>query len=229
MTDFKRIYTEQAEAYEAMVAREDWQGNLLKALQAIRSLTNLTVVELGAGTGRITRLLAPHVHQIFALDIALPMLRVAREKSGASANLINADNRQLPIADETADLTIAGWSLGHFVGWYSDDWQTQIGQAIAEMKRVLRPGGTLIIIETLGTGHKTPTPPHEGLAAYYRWLENELGFTRAWIRTDYRFASVEEAAVLTRFFFGDELADMIRSQELTILPECTGIWYWHGR
>ncbi len=233
MTDFKMIYAAQAARYEQLVAREDWRGNLLPALAGIRPLSNLDVIELGAGTGRVTRLIAPFVRQIVALDNSLHMLGLAPKqldpsglgKPEGSAHLIAADNRHLPIQSATADLALAGWSLGHFVGWHPDDWKRQIGQALAEMKRVLRPGGTIILIETLGTGHETPAPPHEGLAAYYRWLEAEQGFAAAWIRTDYRFASVDEAVSLTQFFFGDELAGHVGRNHLTILPECTGIWW----
>ncbi|MCB9422706.1 MAG: methyltransferase domain-containing protein [Ardenticatenaceae bacterium] len=232
MTDFKRIYATQAAAYEQMVAREDYEGNILPALWGIRPFTDQTVIDLGAGTGRLTYLLAPPVHRIIALDISFHMLGVARERLGLAdlrrparfVALAAADNRYLPIASQTADIAIIGWSLGHFVGWYAD-WQAQIGQALAEMGRVLRPNGTIIILETLGTGRETPQPPHDGLAAYYNWLENKHGFNSTWIRTDYCFASVDEADALTRFFFGNELADRIRRDNLTILPECTGIWW----
>jgi ubiquinone/menaquinone biosynthesis C-methylase UbiE len=238
MTDFKQIYATQAARYEQMVTREDYEGHILPALEGIRPFTNQTIIELGAGTGRLTRLLAPYVHRITALDISLHMLGVARENLDplgfratqgrlpkGSVGLAAADNRHLPLASQTADVAIVGWSLGHFVGWYAADWKDQIGQVLAEMGRVLRPGGTIIILETLGTGRETPQPPHEGLAAYYDWLEHENGFSATWIRTDYRFVSVDEADALTRFFFGDELADRIRRDNLTILPECTGIWW----
>ena len=237
MIDFKQIYATQAAKYEQMVAREDYQGHILPALLGIRPFTNQTsVIELGAGTGRLTKLLARHIGHITAMDISPHMLGVARKKLDPSGvpkpegtiALVAADNRRLPIADQSADVALVGWSLGHFVGWYPADWQDQIGRALAEMQRVLRPGGTIIILETLGTGHETPQPPHEGLAAYYDWLENEYGFESAWIRTDYRFASVKEADGLTRFFFGDALADRIRCEKLTILPECTGIWWRHA-
>jgi hypothetical protein len=46
-----------------------------------------------------------------------------------------------------------------------------------------------------------------------------------WVRTDYQFHSVEEAESLTRFFFGHQLADQIANDKITLLPECTGIWY----
>jgi hypothetical protein len=93
------------------------------------------------------------------------------------------------------------------------------------MKRMLRPGGTAVILETLGTGQEAPRPPTEGLAAYYAFLEDEHDFSSTWLRTDYRFNSLEEAEQLVRFFFGPELASRIVQEELLILPECTGIWW----
>jgi len=50
-------------------------------------------------------------------------------------------------------------------------------------------------------------------------------FTRVRIRTDYRFASLPGAGDLTRFFFGDGLADRVASEALVVLSECTGIWW----
>ena len=77
MSDYKRIYFSRAEEYERLVNREDHRGNLKPALAHIRPLSGLDVVELGAGTGRITRLLAPEVKCISAFDISPHMLAVA--------------------------------------------------------------------------------------------------------------------------------------------------------
>ena len=136
-----------------------------------------------------------------------------------------ADNRALPVVNRVADISIAGWSLGYCTTWYAQSWRREIGQALAEMKRVLRPGGTVVILETLGTGSERPCPPTDALAAYYAWLEREHGFSSTWIRTDYRFQSLSEAQESTRFFFGDEFADRISRENWVILPECTGIWW----
>jgi ubiquinone/menaquinone biosynthesis C-methylase UbiE len=230
MTDhFRDIYARRAEEYDAMVSREDYQGNILPALARIQPLAGLDVVELGAGTGRLTRLLAPLVGTIRAFDASRHMLDIARltlAATGASNWILRwGDNKALPVEADSADLCIAGWTLGHACGWYPDRWQGEIGAALAEIQRVLRPGGTAIILETLGTGHATPTPPSPTLAAYYHWLENDQGFDSTWIRTDYRFESVQEADELTRFFFGDDLADRIVREQLIIVPECTGIWW----
>jgi len=53
------------------------------------------------------------------------------------------------------------------------------------MVRVVKPGGSIIIIETLGTGFTEPAPP-EILKPYYEYLASRW-FTLVSIRTDYLF------------------------------------------
>ena len=227
--DYKTIYATQAEAYEAMVAAEDYQGNLLPALERIRPFARQQIIEFGAGTGRLTCLLAPFVSQIDACDVSAHMLNVAKRKLQAGGwqnwRLHVADNKQIPLPDHSADLVIEGWSFAHACSWYPDSWQQEVGQMIGEMKRLLKPGGTFILLETLGTGYENPNPPAPHLAELYTWWEKMYQLNHTWIRTDYQFTSPEEGAELTRFFFGDELADRILREQMTILPECTGIWW----
>lgn len=231
MTDhFQEIYAHHADRYEQLIVREDYQGHILPALHHIRPLARLDVVEMGAGTGRLTALLAPLVNHIRAFDRAPAMLDVAMaklEKMGLENWSVEvADNKALPVEDGEADVSIAGWSFGHSTAWAGKGWRHEIDQAVKEMQRVLRPGGTAIILETLGTGFETPRPPNRALADYYAFLENDLNFAATWIRTDYRFESLAEAETLTRFFFGDELAKQVTAHQWIILPECTGIWWW---
>lgn len=226
---FQTIYANHADQYEALVLREDYEGNILKTLQSIHPFAGLDVVEMGAGTGRLTLLLASLVKSLHAFDNSAHMLDVAITKLNQTGftnwRAEVADNRALPVADSSADLSIQGWSFGHYCGWYPDTWREAIGAALGEMTRVLRPGGTAILLETMGTGRETPQPPTPALAQYYVWLEQEHGFTVTSIRTDYRFESLAEAERLTRFFFDDELADEVVRRNWVILPECTGVWW----
>ena len=229
MPDYQQIYQSQAASYHQLVCREDFQERIRPAIWQICSPAGRTVVELGAGTGRLTRLLAPLAGQVLALDRSNHMLGIARthlRSAGDHLSLAVADNRTLPLASGSADLVVAGWTLGHLVGWHPQTWRREIGRSLAEMQRIARrPGGVVIILETLGTGRSAPSPPNEGLAAYYACLQDEWGFDSTWIRTDYRFASLREAERLTRFFFGDELAERVVREELVVLPECTGVWW----
>jgi ubiquinone/menaquinone biosynthesis C-methylase UbiE len=227
--DHQAIYRSETARYEALVAREDYQHHILPALNRICQLDNRTVIELGAGTGRVTRLLASFVQSIRAFDHSGAMLALARQKlveDGRSNWALGiADHRSIPVQSAAADLVIAGWSLCYLVTWNPDTWRSALTQALAEIKRVLRPGGTIILLETQGTGHERPHPP-ANLVPYYAFLENEAGFAATWIRTDYQFASPAEAVRLVRFFFGTELAEQVAAEQLVVLPECTGIWWW---
>lgn len=228
MPEHQEIYQQYAQQYDRLVMREDYQQRILPAIEKILPLAELDVVELGAGTGRLTTLLAPQVHSIHALDASSAMLALAQNKLQA-AGLYNwrievADHRQLPLPDSCASLVISGWSLCYLVDWNQASWRAEVEQALSEIRRILHPGGSLILLETLGTGFETPHPPAH-LLDYYAMLA-EIGFSSTWIRTDYRFESLAEALELARFFFGEELAAQISASGSPILPECTGLWWW---
>ena len=107
--------------------------------------------------------------------------------------------------------------------WNAGTWREAAEQWLDEARRVLRQGGHVILFESLGTGNEVPVRlPH--LENFYRWLD-ETGFSNEWIRTDYRFESVEIADQLTGFFFGEEIKRLIKRQEPITLPECTGVWW----
>ena len=149
----------------------------------------------------------------------------ARAGGDGHASLHRADGAALPIRRVVADLAIAGWVFGHLRHWLPDGWRDAIGRAVSELERTLRPGGTAVVIETLGTGASEPAPPNGALAEYYAWLEDERGYTREVVRTDYRFPSPEEAARVTGFFFGEAFAARVLEERWTTVPECTGVWW----
>ncbi|MCC7117297.1 MAG: methyltransferase domain-containing protein [Anaerolineales bacterium] len=222
----EEIYKTEGDKYEALIAREDTQGNILQSLRAIVPLADKVVYDLGAGTGRLTRLLAPHVRQVRAFDISEEMLRVCREKLTA-AKLSNwqvdvADHRQLPATNHSADLVVSGWSVSYLAVWNPNSWRAELEKWLGEMKRVLRPNSFIVLFESLGTGNEAPIQL-DHLKDFYIWLD-ESGFQNEIIRTDYQFASLAEAEELSRFFFGDELGERVVKNGWTTLPECTGVW-----
>ncbi len=229
MPDDRAIYSQHAAEYDRLVVCEDYQDHILPALQRIRSLEGLDVVELGAGTGRLSCLLAPLVGRLTMLDASQHMLDVATAKLARSGlqhwQARVADHRKLPVEDGVADLAISGWSVCYLVVEDPQHTRAALDETLGEMRRVLRPGGSIVLLETLGTGYTTPTPPDK-LAEYYAYLET-AGFASTWIRTDYQFASLAEAEALTRFFFGEELAARVVENDWVVLPECTGIWWTH--
>ncbi|MDQ2691528.1 MAG: methyltransferase domain-containing protein [Chloroflexota bacterium] len=223
----RKIYQTEGDRYEALIAREDYQGNILRAIDEIINVDGLDILDLGAGTGRLTLMLAPRARSIRAFDASAEMLRVCRERliAGGYSNwqVQVADHRHLPVEDRSADLVVSGWSISYLAVWNPENGPAELDRWLAEMKRVLRQNGTIILFESLGTGNEEPRRL-EHVEPVYQWLEAN-GFESRWIRTDYRFESLEEAIELSRFFFGDELGDNVEQNQWVVLPECTGVWW----
>jgi ubiquinone/menaquinone biosynthesis C-methylase UbiE len=223
----RQIYQTDGDRYEALIAREDYQGNIEKALDEIVKVDGLDMLDLGAGTGRLAVMLAPRAKSMRAFDASDEMLRVCREKfeaKGLTNWQVNiADNRSIPVADHSADLVVSGWSVAYLYVWNAETWKVELEKWLGEMKRILRPGSFIVLFESLGTGYESPIHL-EHLKEYYPWLD-EVGFQNKWIRTDMKYESLEEAVELSSFFFGDEFGEKVRQNNWIILPECTGV-YW---
>jgi ubiquinone/menaquinone biosynthesis C-methylase UbiE len=224
--DFREIYEHHAGEYDELVAAEDVHDRLLPALLMITPLDGKHVLEVGSGTGRITRLLRRAGARVRGFERAPAMLAVAEKHLAGDpgCELSLADAQQLPVADGWADAAVAGWVFGHFRSWMPENWRASVGRALGEMQRSLRAGGTMIIIETLGTGNTLPSPPSPELAEYFAWLEDQHQFTRTSIRTDYQFETPQRALELMTFFFGQEMGERVRHFGANI-PECTGLWW----
>jgi ubiquinone/menaquinone biosynthesis C-methylase UbiE len=232
------IYIKYVENYEELVSKEDYKHNLLPAILEIVDFKEKDVIELGGGTGRISLQIAPMAKSINIFDISPYMLSMAEEKlkkkSLKNWGLAVSDSRYIAAKDNTAHIVISGWSISYIVQWNIDRWKEELDSTFKEIKRILRPVGTILIIETLGTGYKTPFLRDERLKVYYSYLEKELLFNRTYIRTDYEFRDTDEADRVLRFFFGDNLTDYIIKEKnyieennKIIIPECTGIWWKH--
>jgi ubiquinone/menaquinone biosynthesis C-methylase UbiE len=161
--DLEEIYASKADDYERLVIREDYQGNILTAISTILTVNGMDIVDLGAGTGRIACMLAPFARSVIALDASDHMLSVARQKLERSGltnwRIETADHHHLPVKDASVDIVISGWSLVYAAIWAKGDWRESLRKALVEIRRILRPGGTIIILETMGTGGESPNPP----------------------------------------------------------------------
>lgn len=222
---FRAVYEHRVDEYDRLVRHEDAAGALWRYLDALVDWHARRVVELGAGTGRLTVPLARRARHVHAVDASPAMLALARQRL-AEAGLGNValhigEHRHLPLPDHGADAVIEGWAVAHYVDWEPDAWRGAVDDCIAEMVRVVQPGSPLVLIETLGTGVTEPTPPTPELVELYRHLEQAHGFVGTSVRTDYEFPDDATAFDTVTAFFGDEMAAHLDG---TSLPECTGVW-----
>jgi ubiquinone/menaquinone biosynthesis C-methylase UbiE len=227
--DHNHIYKNEAEQYELLISKEDYQYNIMKAIHKIvPDLKDIEALDIGAGTGRLSCLLAPLVQSIIATDISEAMLDRAAENlkhmEATNWQTYVADHQSLPVATNSVDLVTAGWTICYSTSTNVQQWKANLHLIMMEIQRAVRPTGTVIIFENFGTGDEQPNPP-DYLLSYYEALVTDYGFSHDYIRTDSQFDSVEEAEELFRFFFGKEFADRVKSEQQTIVPACTGVWW----
>jgi SAM-dependent methyltransferase len=93
------------------------------------------ILEVGVGTAIVARAVSDRGFEVVGVDLSMPMLHKARERLGA--RVANADALRLPIASGSIPAAYAVWVL-HLVA--------DVKTALAEIARVLEPGGTLLVI-----------------------------------------------------------------------------------
>jgi SAM-dependent methyltransferase len=94
------------------------------------------VVELGCGSGALTRHLLAAGHRVIGTDASPDMLGLARAALGPAADL-----RRLTLPDDPLPAADAFVSVGHVISYLPD--AAAIDQALAAMAAALRPGGVL--------------------------------------------------------------------------------------
>ena len=216
---YQNIYANESSTYDELVRREDVDGNVKQAvLGALRDARR--VVDVGAGTGRVTRWLLETGHDAVAVEPVEGMRAI-----GAAALPVAAwhagEASALPLPDHSVDAAVEGWAFGHTM---SDptNWEARSRAFIAELRRVVRPGGVVVLIETAGTCVDQPTPPPHLLPLYALW--EGLGFVSRDVSSDYLFSSFDEAVRLMGAFFGESMATRVRARGLARVPEFTRVF-----
>ncbi|HEY2446831.1 MAG TPA: class I SAM-dependent methyltransferase [Rhizomicrobium sp.] len=97
------------------------------------------VLEIGAGSGLNFAFYPPAVSEILALEPDPKLICMARTKeTSRQATFMEASAEEIPLEDKSFDTVVTTWTLCTIPNGM---------QALREMRRVLRPGGTLLFIE----------------------------------------------------------------------------------
>jgi len=114
------------------------------------SLRGQTVLDAGCGSGRyMLHALRRGAARVTGVDLSSPMLKRAEAElsalhTGVPITLVQGNLAALPLPDAQADLSVCGLVVGHL-----DD----LAQSLAELRRVTRPGGTLLLSDVHPIGH----------------------------------------------------------------------------
>lgn len=159
------------------------------------------ILDAGCGSGPLSAALSAKGAVVTGFDSSPAMLELARQRLGESADLHLADlSRPLPFADDSFDDVVAALVLH-----YLEDWSAPL----AELRRVLKPGGRLI----LSVNHPTvsvvtqPTEDYFAVREYSEdyefdgepavltfWHRPLHAMINAFISAGYRVAAVSEPA-----------------------------------
>lgn len=136
----------RVEAWEEVAASEAFVVIRDRIVELAEPRLDDTVVDLGAGTGLLALALAPRVHELVAVDISQRMLDRLDDAAIAdglhNVDTVAADLRRLPLEDESATLVVSNYAFHHL-----DDVAKEL--ALAEARRILRPGGRLVICDMM--------------------------------------------------------------------------------
>ncbi|MEI6895495.1 MAG: malonyl-ACP O-methyltransferase BioC [Colwellia sp.] len=129
-----------SESYDVSARLQRFSGKHL--LTWLPQRTDLTVLDLGSGTGFFTDLLVGAYKHVIGLDISTKMLNFANENRNEKILWLQADAHNIPLKDSSIDCIYSNLVI---------QWFDPLDEAIKEMLRVLKPGG-LLIFSTLVDG-----------------------------------------------------------------------------
>jgi ubiquinone/menaquinone biosynthesis C-methylase UbiE len=139
-------WDERVEAWDEVASSEAFRALRDRILELAEPERDDVAVDLGAGTGLLALALAPRVRELVAVDISERMLERLDDAAIAdgihNVSTLVADLRRLPLEDESATLVVSNYAFHHLH-------DTGKELALAEARRILRPGGRLVICDMM--------------------------------------------------------------------------------
>lgn len=135
-----RTFGAASHSYDVSARLQRYSGKHL--MNWLPQTQDLTVLDLGSGTGFFTNILASRYEQVIGLDISTKMLNYAKNNRDKKIQWIEADAFNMPLESESVDLIYSNLVI---------QWFDPLDKALDEILRVLKPGG-LFIFTTLVDG-----------------------------------------------------------------------------
>lgn len=131
-----------------------------------------SAVDVGCGAGALALALAPLVREVVGVDRVPELLALARERAPANAQFVEGDATSLPFDDASFDLATTMRTLHHV---------RRPELVVAELARVTRLGGRVLVVDQLG-----PIDPLDALPIERFERARDAGHTRLLPEVDLR-------------------------------------------
>lgn len=142
LNDVQESFTVQAENFETKGMSFSKREYLDYTVRNMNLKKGDTVLEAAAGTCVCGRVIAPFVKSVVCLDATPAMLAVgeteAKKQGIDNMQFINGYVEEIPFADQNFDIVLTRLAFHHF---------TDMEKPFAEMNRVLKPSGQLVVID----------------------------------------------------------------------------------
>lgn len=187
-----------------------------KVVQIVKDSAPKTILDIATGTGDLAINLAEtNADKIVGLDISRGMLDVGIEKIknknlDSKIEMILGDSENMPFADNTFDAITVAFGVRNF---------ENLENGLKEILRVLKPGGTFVILET---SMPTKAPYKQGYNFYSKNILPLIGKTFSKDKSAYKYLSDSAS----QFPFGEVLNNILRSIgfiNVTDLPQTFGV------
>lgn len=190
------------EVYELENRGVDPDGVIEAALRSIRGWTGQRVLDIGCGSGFHLPFFAAEAAQVTGVEPHPPLVKLARRRVAALANVRVATGSAaaLPLSESSVDLMHARWA--YFFGPGCEP-------GLAELDRVMRPGGTAVVIDndatrsTFGRWFSAALPDYDAGAVERFWARR--GWTRLPLTMRWAFADRATFARVLDIEFAPEI------------------------
>lgn len=135
-----RSFGAASKSYDISARLQRYSGKHL--MPYLPNRHDLTVIDLGSGTGFFTDILASKFDHVFGVDISKQMLNYAQEKRNKNIHWLVGNANHLPFDDNSIDLIYSNLMI---------QWCQPLSITLKEILRVLKPGG-LFVFSTLTDG-----------------------------------------------------------------------------
>jgi SAM-dependent methyltransferase len=197
---FELLYRLEPDLYERLAAAERIHPAVLEWLPRVHR-----VVEIGAGTGRLTTHLLTRCGHLVVVEPARPMrerLRTALSQAASGKiDIVDGFFDALPVPDASADLVVTCSALDRDAAHGGDT-------GLAEMERVCAPGGVMVVV----------WPNH------LEWL-NAHGYIHLTFpgRMEMEFRDTAEAIEMTEIFYPHAAAEVRARGEAWVGYDVLGV------